>query len=388
MKAKAAEKIAAEIVSTATRLLQSSGEFVKGFTPPDYLIDGLLQRRFVYSLTGPTGAGKTCIAMRIALHVAEGLPLAGMAVEKGRVLFFAGENPDDVRTRWIKLCEEMGYDPKKLDVFFLPGSPAISNDEIRKIIDREAAEHGPFSLLIIDTSAAYFQGDDENSNKQLGDHARMLRSFVNLPGGPTILITCHPTKNPDMTNLLPRGAGAFLAEVDGNLATIKDPDTMAVEVTTHGKFRGPEFAPFSFKLTPGTSDKLVDTKSRKVWTITATPISNEEQTALEDEGTSKQDDLLRCMFEHPGLSLSELAGKLFWLTRDNHPNKSQAQRTMDALVKAKLAQRTRYNGRYALTKKGEDEAAALKKPKHLSTRAASTETGKKHAKRQKRPIRL
>jgi hypothetical protein len=43
------------------KLMQSSKEFVAGFVPPDYLIDGLLQRRYVYSLTGPTGDGKTAV---------------------------------------------------------------------------------------------------------------------------------------------------------------------------------------------------------------------------------------------------------------------------------------------------------------------------------------
>ena len=57
-------------------LMQSSAEFVVGFVPPDYLIDGLLQRRYVYSLTGPTGSGKTAIALRIAIHVALGLALS------------------------------------------------------------------------------------------------------------------------------------------------------------------------------------------------------------------------------------------------------------------------------------------------------------------------
>ena len=57
------------------KLIQSSGEFVKDFTPPDYLIDGLLQRHFIYSLTGPTGSGKTAMALRLGMHVALGLPL-------------------------------------------------------------------------------------------------------------------------------------------------------------------------------------------------------------------------------------------------------------------------------------------------------------------------
>src|SRR5262245_11296866 len=41
----------------AKELLLSSRQFTDRFIPPDYLIDGLLQRRFLYSLTGATGAG-------------------------------------------------------------------------------------------------------------------------------------------------------------------------------------------------------------------------------------------------------------------------------------------------------------------------------------------
>jgi hypothetical protein len=83
-------------------LLQSSAEFVAGYVPPDYLIDGLLQRRYVYSMTAPTGSGKTALALLFAAHIALGKELGGREVEKGKVLYFAGENPDDVRSRWIK----------------------------------------------------------------------------------------------------------------------------------------------------------------------------------------------------------------------------------------------------------------------------------------------
>jgi Toprim-like len=46
------------------KLALSSTEFVAGFTPPDYLVVGWLQRRFVYSLTAATGDGKTAVARR------------------------------------------------------------------------------------------------------------------------------------------------------------------------------------------------------------------------------------------------------------------------------------------------------------------------------------
>ena len=48
------------------RLIQSSVEFVAGFQPPDYLVDGLLQRRFIYSFTAKTGGGKTSIMLLLA----------------------------------------------------------------------------------------------------------------------------------------------------------------------------------------------------------------------------------------------------------------------------------------------------------------------------------
>lgn len=336
-------------VKKAKKLLLSSAEFVAGFMPPDYLIDGLMQRRYVYSLTAPTGAGKTCIALHIAMCVALGMKLAEMDVEKGSVLFFAGENPDDVRSRWIKLCEVMGQNPDGIDVVFMPGTPPISNPEIRQGINAEAERHGPFSLLIVDTSAAYFQGDDENSNKQLGDHARMMRSFADLPGGPSILVTCHPTKNPDMSNLVPRGGGAFLAEVDGNLVAIKQPGSMIVELNTHGKFRGPEFSPISFKIVPGTSDKLVDTKGRSIWTVTAMPITDMERDGIDNSARAKYDDLLVMMKTRPGLSLSEYAQALNWRYANGDLNKRLVQTAMTAMVKDKLVEKQ--NSRYWITKK-------------------------------------
>ena len=334
------------------RLIQSSAEFVAGFVPPDYLVDGLIQRRYFYSMTAPTGAGKTCVAMRIAAHAALGLIINGRNVEKVRVLFFAGENPDDVRARWIKLCEEMGQSPETMDAFFLPGAPPITTDAIRKKIDAELEKHGPFGLVIVDTSAAYFQGDDENSNAQLGAHARKLRSLVDLPGGPTVLVTCHPTKTPNMDNLLPRGGGAFIAEVDGNLVCLKQGSV--VDLHWHGKFRGPEFDPISFILQAGQTEKLADSKGRRIWTVTAKPVTEGERSALHDTSHAKQDELLALMKAQPKLSLAEQAEKLGWRTSKGEPYKSLVVRTRDALVKSKLVERVR--GEYVVTKLGNKAA--------------------------------
>jgi hypothetical protein len=195
-----------EIHRSRIPILLSSAQFTDGFTPPDYLVDGVLQRRFLYTLTAKTGDGKTATAMYLAYAVGEGEPIGGHEVEPGHVCMLAGENPDDVRMRWMAMSEHLGFDIKNIKVHFIAGKYDIR--KIRLVIDAKAKELGiDFALVIVDTSAAYFPGNEENSNSQLGDHARVLRTLVDIKGGPTVLVTCHPVKNADPENLLPRGGG-------------------------------------------------------------------------------------------------------------------------------------------------------------------------------------
>jgi hypothetical protein len=338
-------------------LIQSSAEFVTNFLLPDYLIDGLIQRRFIYALTAPSSSGKTCIAMRLAAHVGLGLRLGSREVEQGKVLYLAGENPDDCRMRWIKLCEELEKEPKDVPVFFLPGTPQLS--AVRKQINTETLQHGPFALVIVDTSAAYFEGDNENDNVQMGKHARMLRSLAKLPGEPTIIVTCHPTKNADPDNYVPRGGVAFLNEIDANLICKREPNSMAVQLHWHRKIRGVDFAPIAFELKQGTTNKLKDSKGRPIWTVTARPISEDEQTRLDESGHGDENRVLLLMQDQPGLSMAKMAEAQAWFYTDGQPNKSKVDRIMRALAKQKLVTQN-YRGNWELTKKGEEAAVSAK----------------------------
>ena len=100
--------------------LLSLRDFLKDFVPPEYLIDGILQRRFIYSLTGQTGHAKTALGLLFAVLV--GTPgtktmLGKHQIERGQVVYFAGENPDDVRMRLIG----MGVDPDAARISVIPG---------------------------------------------------------------------------------------------------------------------------------------------------------------------------------------------------------------------------------------------------------------------------
>lgn len=250
--------------------LVSSADFVQGFQPPDYHVEGIIQRGFVYSMTASTGTGKTAVALLLALLSEQGQNLAGREVAQGRVVYFAGENPDDVAMRWIGICHDRGLDPAKLDVHFI--KERFSIPDALEAIRTQVEAIGGAGLIVVDTSAAYFQGDDENGNTALGGHARDLRALTTLPGRPCVVVPCHPTKNAANDNLLPRGGGAFIAEMDGNLTLSKTGE--AVRLHWQGKHRGPDFKPISFRLKTVSAPQLVDSKGRPVPTVMAVPLAD------------------------------------------------------------------------------------------------------------------
>lgn len=337
-------------VTSKPPLIVSSANFLKDFVPPDYLLDGILQKHFIYSMTALTGNGKSAVALMLAVHVALGRPIGERFVEKGRVLYLAGENPDDIRMRWLASAEKMGFDADTIEVHFLPGVFKLSRIEAR--IRKEIEAIGPVALIIVDTSAAYFEGDDENGNVQMGDHARFLRTLVTLPGAPCVLVACHPVKNAAADNLLPRGGGAFLNEMDGNLTCAKIDSV--VKVDTQGKFRGPEFAPLYFGLYTAKAETLKDSRGRLIPTVVAMPISEAEQQQAAASSRNDEDEVLTLMADGNTRSLSGIAAALHWQTKAGKPNKVKVQRAGDRLKASKLADISKRG--LALTAKGKKEA--------------------------------
>jgi hypothetical protein len=331
-----------------TDLIQSSADFTVDFVPPDYLIFGLLRRRFLYSFTAKSGDGKTAIMLVLVALIGLGRRMTDREVEAGKVLYLSGENPDDVAMGWIAMAQRMDFDLSEINVHFVPGRFKIS--EMREGIGEEIkAKMGEVALVIVDTSAAYFEGDDENNNTQAGDWARFLRTLAELPGEPCVLIACHPVKNAADDNLLPRSGGAFLNEVDGNL-TAKRSDT-AVELHWQGKFRGRDFAPIPFLLRGGiTHERLKDTKGRLLPTVIAELLSETAEEQMTIAARSQEDALLKVLAKNPGASTAELAKLLDWKMSDGKPYKVLVRRKLASLVKGKLI--TKERDSYALTPKG------------------------------------
>ena len=296
------------------QLTLTSREFVEGFVPPDYLVDGLMQRRFVYSLTARTGGGKTAIALFLSAQLARGLPFGAHDVDPGRILYLAGENSDDVRMRWIAMGEALGYDPAELDVQFIDGRPSIE-----QVVSRVAAECPHLDLVVVDTAVAYFDGTDENDNVQMHAYAVKLRELSTLPGLPTVLVLCHPVKNAGNDNLVPRGGGGFLNEMDGNFAArLKDG---VIDMHWQGKFRGRDFEAISFQITPLTCETLKDSKDRPIHTVMVKPLSDADRAAVEQKVRRDEDEILVVLGNSFSGSQADLATTLGWFHTSGLPAK-------------------------------------------------------------------
>ena len=86
--------------------------------------------------------------------------------KSGTVLLLAGENPDDIRARFLVLADAYGFKAEDLKMRFVAG--VIDIVARMSEIKAEAEKIGDLVLVIVDTAAAYFPGNESNSNSQQG----------------------------------------------------------------------------------------------------------------------------------------------------------------------------------------------------------------------------
>ncbi len=333
----------------------TKAEFVAGFIPPEFLVGDIIQRSYLYSVTARTGHGKTAIALLLTYLVAGGHDLAGRHVERGNVLYLAGENPADIQARMI-LCDETYAAPDERDAEIIIIPKIFDLATLKAGISTRIEDIGGVALVIVDTGAAYFRGDDDNSNVAMLDFAHILRGLIDLPGKPAVLALMHPIKNADRDRLLPRGGGSFLNEVDGNLTLWSEAGGRTV-LHWAGKLRGPGFEPVSFKIETRLSDKLVDRNGRRIPSVVALTMTEDEERAAIDRETTDQDTLLENMLNHPKDSFAQRCARLGWVSPAGSPQKSKVKRLIDELAKHELVRKGRKG--WTLTTKGKTEAEGL-----------------------------
>ena len=338
-----------KLVKPSPRLLEPADEFIKRYVPLDYLIEGFLIRGYLYGLTSLSNHGKTTVGTALACHVATSTPFAGMEVSGGRVLLLYGENSENSRLQLIAALQHFDLTAGNIDVV----SIALP---IADAIDQITAEcHDEYALVLVDSSAAYFSYQDENDNVQSGNHARDLRRLTKLPGNPTALVLCHPTKAATRDTLQPRGGSAFDNELDTSLRLWKTDTT--TEMFAGSKVRGPTLDGLQFDLKLHTLQGIADKRGRPLTVPVACPMGEIQAAAMHKQMIEADDRLLYAMLHYPTGSIADWASACGWLTSNGKPYKSKVQRSLDRLIADKQAIKSRKG--YVLTASGEKEARTI-----------------------------
>lgn len=330
-------------------ILVDATEWLANSTPQEWVVDGLIQRGNLYACTAITNHGKTAIGLLLALSIAAGKKFAGREIAQGKVMILCGENPDGFRTRMRATMHAMGLDDGDLTglVTVLPQALPLSNS-VEQILEEARQKEGDYALVLVDTSISYYSGDDEDDNLQARTHAWHLRSLAELPGHPAIVANTHPTKSADRDNLLPRGGGAFLNEIDTNLTVWSEGETAVLH--WHRKKRGPDFDPVPFEF----HGMTIEEHGRKVPTVYAAHITDQRATELKKARTEADNRLLYAMLHHPDSTYAEWASSCGW---NGEQAKSKVWRSMERLKEDKLV--TKFRGSLKLTKLGEEEAKRI-----------------------------
>jgi hypothetical protein len=160
---------------------------------PEFLIDGVLQRRGVGVLYAPSGVGKTTLIAGIATAVATGRPWFGHAVRHpGASVYVATEDPSGykIRLRAAKRAENLPLD-RAYGIYTFPEPIDLRNAvSVTRFSRFLAGLNVPLELLIVDTYAAATPGANENSAEDTTIamlHAQRWRDEL----GATVVIVHH-----------------------------------------------------------------------------------------------------------------------------------------------------------------------------------------------------
>ena len=188
--------------------------------PQLWWCESYLPAGHVTLLGGHGGAGKSTLALMLAVSVAVGMPFLGLQIRQGRILYFSAEDPASmVRRRLSKICKQADINPADLAPAFhvldaTEGAPVLfaeqrsqgvrsstttaTYDALRTYVETYAID-----VIVVDNSSDVFDADEINRASVRGfisSLARLVR-----PRGGAVLLLAHVDK---LTSRAGRGSGS------------------------------------------------------------------------------------------------------------------------------------------------------------------------------------
>lgn len=196
----------------------------------DYTLKSYLPANSLCSIYGPSGSYKSFLAVSWACHIAAGIKWAGKRVSEGSVMYVVGEGGIGVPRR-VRAWENVhGVKVDNLALVNRPVFP-VRAQEVQQVVkaarDVEAKRGKPVQLIVIDTLARCFGGNDENDAKDMGAFIEGCDT-IKRETGATVLVVHHSGKD-DTKGA--RGSSAFRAALDAEFNVRREGEGGAIILT-------------------------------------------------------------------------------------------------------------------------------------------------------------
>jgi RecA-family ATPase len=184
--------------------------------PVEYLIDGFLAHSFSVS-AGQPGVGKTTAMVSVCL-IAAGFTLSDspLKTESRRKILYVTEDANQVRQSLYAYSKYWNLDPKEIAEWFIVIESKRSKvPEILLLAEnviRHTTTERPF--LIIDTSNATLEIENENDNSEVGSYMAAIKQTIYTQLNTPIKIITHTAKTAQTNDdaAMARGASAFTGD--------------------------------------------------------------------------------------------------------------------------------------------------------------------------------
>ena len=263
------------------RLVIESMEEAASAPLPIWLVHEMFAARTVNLLLGAPAAGKTLVALYLAISIAAGSDFAGRDVRRGTVLYLAAEDAGSIRRRLAALRHDHG----DVEGFHLltakAGAPDLRNHETEdaRALLSACAEICP-ALVVVDTFAASTPGADENSGAEMGAAYALLSEIASQ--GAAVLVLHHPKKGGSDDA---RGHGSQVATVATAVAVEKDNAGLIRAHVVKARDASPDQS-FAFRVE--TREVGTDAKGRPVVAAIAIAVDSAEVAATRRPRTARE----------------------------------------------------------------------------------------------------
>lgn len=156
-----------------------AGAHEDGSAGVEWVVQGLLPRRFASCIFGAAGVSKSLLALWIALHVAIGRPVFGLPVASGPVLFVDAElDRATTRERAVAMARSIGLDevPAGLRYLALRGE-TLTNYATAKALHSVVVAESPV-LVVVDSFRQSAMDVDPNDAAQVQQVMAVLDSIA------------------------------------------------------------------------------------------------------------------------------------------------------------------------------------------------------------------